>query len=205
MAIENGYASLSDVKAALRIPADDTVDDTLLELAIESASRMIDGYTQRFFYSAGTATKVFIPEDSFRVMISDLQSLEHLKTSNDGEAFTVTWSANDYQLQPLNDQAGGLDFPYTSISAVGGKLFPIFDPKNPDHFEATVEVKGVWGWESVPTAIRQATIILGMRQFKRYDSPLGVAGFGDLGAMRVSSIDPDVEALVLPFRKFTAV
>jgi hypothetical protein len=40
-----------------------------------------------------------------------------------------------------------------------------------------------------------------MRQFKRYDSPLGIAGFGDIGAMRVSRIDPDIESMLMPFRK----
>ena len=55
MAITNGYASLADVKAALRIPSADTIDDSLLETAIESASRMIDSYTARTFSNAGTA------------------------------------------------------------------------------------------------------------------------------------------------------
>jgi hypothetical protein len=40
-----------------------------------------------------------------------------------------------------------------------------------------------------------------MRQFKRYDSPLGVAGFSDISAIRVSRTDPDVEALLMPFKK----
>jgi hypothetical protein len=53
----------------------------------------------------------------------------------------------------------------------------------------------------VPTAIRQATLILAMRQFKRYDSPLGVSGFGDIGVIRVGRTDPDVEALVMPYKK----
>lgn len=205
MAITNGYATLSDVKQALRIPNDDTVDDALLELSIESASRLIDGHTQRYFYSGGTATKVFRPEDSFRVEINDLQELTTLKTSSNGDTFNVTWTEGDYQLEPLNDEATGLEFPSTRILAVGSLLFPLWDPRDPDAYEATVQVTGVWGWSAVPTAIKQATIIMAIRQFKRYDSPLGVAGFGDLGAMRVSSIDPDVEALVLPFRKFTAV
>jgi hypothetical protein len=43
--------------------------------------------------------------------------------------------------------------------------------------------------------------MLAQRQFKRYDSPLGVAGVGDLGVMRISRIDPDVQALVSPFRR----
>jgi hypothetical protein len=203
MAITNGYATLSDVKQALRI--EDELDDPLLELSIESASRLIDGYTQRFFYSAGTATKIFRPADSFRTEINDLQQLDELKTSSNGSTFNVTWSASDYQLEPLNEQAGGIQSPATRILAVGSLLFPLWDPRDPDAYEATVQVTGVWGWSAVPTAIKQATIIMAIRQFKRYDSPLGVAGFGDLGAMRVSSIDPDMEALVLPFRKFTAV
>lgn len=48
MAITNGYATLAEVKSALRIT--DSVDDTLLEMAVESASRLIDGYAGRFFY-----------------------------------------------------------------------------------------------------------------------------------------------------------
>jgi hypothetical protein len=67
-----------------------------------------------------------------------------------------------------------------------------------------VQVTGTWGWSSVPVAIKQATILLAMRQFKRYDSPLGVAGFGDLGAIRVGKLDPDVDALVMPYKKVTA-
>ena len=40
MAITNGYATLAQVKAALRIT--DSLDDTLIEMAIESGSRAID-------------------------------------------------------------------------------------------------------------------------------------------------------------------
>jgi len=199
MAIENGYASLTDVKAALRI--DDTVDDTLLELAIETASRSIDGYCERYFYNSGSATRKFLPSDSFNVEIDDLISLTSLTTNTNGEAFTVTWTSTDYQLEPINSLASGIDWPYTRIVAIGDYLFPIWEQKNVNHYEATVQVEGTWGWSSVPTAIRQATILAAARQFKRYDAPLGVAGFGDLGAMRVSRIDPDVEQLVAPYKK----
>jgi hypothetical protein len=40
-----------------------------------------------------------------------------------------------------------------------------------------------------------------MRQFKRYDSPTGVMGFGDLGVMRVGAQDPDIQALLMPFKR----
>ena len=41
MALTNAYTTLQTVKAALRIT--DNVDDTLIENAINTASRMIDG------------------------------------------------------------------------------------------------------------------------------------------------------------------
>ena len=42
---------------------------------------------------------------------------------------------------------------------------------------------------------------MSLRQYKRYDSPLGVAGMGDLGAIRVGKFDPDMMMLLSQFRK----
>jgi hypothetical protein len=68
--------------------------------------------------------------------------------------------------------------------------------------QALVKVTGVWGWPAVPAAISQATILQAARHFKRYDSPLGVAGFGDFGVVRVSRfLDADVQMLVEPYKK----
>ena len=53
---------------------------------------------------------------------------------------------------------------------------------------------------SVPDDIVQACLILSTRLFKRKDSPEGVAGFADFGAVRLSRMDPDVQALLNPFR-----
>ena len=68
MTIENPYASLADVKAALRIT--DTVDDALLEISIEAASREIDGWCERVFYSTN-ATRVYRPDVGNVVQIDD--------------------------------------------------------------------------------------------------------------------------------------
>ena len=193
MAITNGYATLTQVKAALRIT--DSVDDTLLEMAIESASRLIDGYTYRYFYNAGTAVRNFAAEDSYLVNIDDLVSISELKTTDEIGSEYTTWNATDYQLQPVNGKQDGLNIPYTSILAVDDKLF------NTLGSQALVRITGVWGWSAVPIAVTQATIIQSSRIYKRLDSPLGVAGFGDLGAIRVGrSLDPDVEQLVMPYR-----
>ena len=199
MAITDGYATLSDVKAALRIT--DNVDDSLLEISIEAASREIDGWCERVFTSS-TATRIYRPTDVFSVDVDDLQSITTLKTDSDGSGvFDVTWETTDYQLNPLNGIAGGISTPYTQVRAIGEYLFPIYEPRNVNANEASIQITGVWGWPSIPTAVKQACIILSMRQFKRYDSPTGVMGFGDLGVMRVGRVDPDVEKLLMPFRK----
>lgn len=199
MAVVNGYCSLSELKASLRIT--DNIDDALLELCIESASRDIDGTCERVFYQTVGATRVYVPTDSFLVEIDDLVSLTTLKTSSGGVNFDVTWTSNDYQLEPLNGQSGGLVTPATRIRAIGDYLFPVWEPSNVNAQEATVQVTGTFGWSAVPVAIKQATIILAQRHFKRYDSPLGIAGFSDLGAVRVGRMDPDVEKLIAPFKK----
>jgi hypothetical protein len=194
MAITNGYTTLAVLKSAMRIPTADTLDDALLENAIESASRQIDGHCERVFYN-GTATRVYAPNDNYVTETDDIVSITNFMTSSDGSGFDTTWTATDYQLEPLNGIAGGIATPATQVRAVGNFVFPVIGK------EATVQITGTFGWSAVPSAIKQATLILSQRQFKRYDSPLGVAGFGDLGAVRVSRIDPDVASLIAPYRR----
>ena len=200
MTIVNGYASLSEVKAALRIT--DAVDDSLLNMAVESASRLVDGHAGRRFWNAGTATKYFVAQDDYVCEVDDISSSTIvLQTSSGADGiFDTTWDIDDYQLEPLNGELDGIAWPYTSIRAIGDYLWPISGG------EALVKVTGVFGWPSVPIAIKQATIIQASRIFKRLDSPLGVAGFGDLGAIRVTrDLDPDVAQLVMPYKRMRNV
>jgi len=199
MAITDGYTTLQEVKNILRIT--DSVDDSLLETCVESASRQIDTHCERVFTS-GTATRIFTPNSSYICEIDDLTSLTSLKTSSDADgSFDITWTATDYQLEPLNGLSGGLAAPYTHIRAVGDYLFPTVNYPNAEG-EATVQVTGTFGYgTAVPVDIRQACNLLAIRQYKRYDSPLGVAGFGDIGVVRVMRVDPDIEALLGPYRK----
>lgn len=194
MAITNGYCTLSEVKASARIT--DTVDDALLELAVESASRLIDTYTQRNFFNNGTAVRLFVPQDSYLTEIDDLITLTTLETS-DGDNFGTTWAAKDYQLEPLNGRVDGITgHPATRIRAIDDFLFNVLEG------EATVRITGIWGWSAIPTAVKQATVIQAARIFKRNDSPLGIAGFGDMGAIRVGTqLDPDVKQLIESYRK----
>jgi len=194
MAVTNGYISLSLLKSSLQI--EDTLLDDFLELAIESASRQIDAACERTFYQTDGEARVFTPRDSFVCEIDDLRSLTSLKTSSDADgSFDVTWESKDLQLEPLNGQVSGVDTPFTRIRAVDEYLFTI------DGLEATVQVTGDWGWDSVPTQIQQACLILSARLFERRNSPLGIAGFSDVGAVFVSKFDSDIDKLLMPFKK----
>lgn len=205
MAITNGYCSLADVKAAARIT--DSIDDTLLELSIESASREIDSYTERVFYQTGSegtpVVRVYVPQDLYVVETDDIISVTTLKTDSNGDGtFDTTFNASDFQLEPLNGLAGGIETPFTRIRAVGTYLWPTYEPRNVDANQASVQVTGVFGFATVPTAVRQACILSALRQYKRYESPTGVLGFSDIGAVRVGTkLDPDVERMIQPYRK----
>jgi len=199
VSLVNAYCSLAEVKASLRIPTNDTVDDALLNTAINAASRQIDGICERRFYPE-TATRVFIPDSSILVDTDDIVSISTLKT-NSGDGFTTTISATEYQLEPLNGISGGISQPFTRIRATGAFLFPVYQQRSVNLDEASVQVAGVFGWSAIPDAVKQAAILVAIRTFKRLDSPFGVAGFGDIGVIRVGRTDPDVEALLMPFKK----
>lgn len=190
MALTNSYATLTEVKSALRIT--DSIDDSLLEMAIESGSRLIDGYANRSFYNAGTASRYFVADNDWVTYIDDAISITEVATdfSADGTYDTI-WQATDYQLEPLNGRVDGLARPYDAIRAIGDYTFPVWGG------EGLVKVTGTWGFSEVPIAVKQACIIQASRIYKRLDSPLGIAGFGDLGVMRISrQLDPDVAQLV---------
>lgn len=204
MAITNGYATLAQVKASLRIT--DSVDDSLIELAINSASRLIDAYTARVFYNLGTQARFFSATDPYFCPIDDAQSITEVATAltSNGNYDTI-WAnpaANqnngDYQVEPLNAAypTDGIVAPITGVRALWRYLFPTIGGN------ALVRVTGTWGWASVPDAITQACVIQAARIFKRNDSPLGIAGFGDMGVLRVGrALDPDVQQLVEPYRR----
>ena len=204
MAIANGYASLAQIKAALRISAGDATDDALLEMAVESASRLIDAYCGRNFLLGGTATRYYNTDDPYVVQIDDARSISAVSTSSSENgvfdiSFNMTPRTGDIQAEPINDYVGGLVWPFTRLRAIGDYVFPV-DKEN------TVEVTAVFGFPNIPVTVTQATILQSSRIFARLQSPLGVAGFGDMGIMRVGrSLDPDVSQLIEGYRRFRGV
>jgi len=200
MAITNGYATLADLKAALRLT--DSVDDTLLERAIESASRRIDGYCGRWFYKTSSTAVNIYPINEYLVAFPDDVSSTSLTikidTNADGTYATTLTQGVDYILEPTDAALRG--YPYTHARMVGGQTFPLeVTPSFP-----TVQVTALWGWDAVPADVNQACVLLAMRQFARLNAALGVVGFADM-AITVRAVDPDVRDLLNQYVKFGVI
>lgn len=195
MAITNGYCTLAEVKAALRLS--DSIDDTLIENSIEGASRRIDGYCGRFFYkTAATAVPLFA-NNAYRLMTSDISSTTNLlvKLDDDGDGtFETTLTLNtDYIVEPTDYAILGR--PIRTITMVGGYTFPMFYIPS----ECGVQITAEWGWSAVPDDVREACVLLSIRQFARYNAALGVMAFADM-AITVRAVDPDVRDLLQPYK-----
>lgn len=195
------YATLVEAKSYVRIP--DVNDDAEIALAITAASRAIDRTCNRQFGLVATAearfyTAVFDRKRGrWLVEIDDLQTSTGLvikyDTNDDG---TYPDTVDKYALQPINGAANGR--PWTQIV-----VHPDSTTK-PGPRENAVKVTAQFGWTTVPTPIKQATLLQASRVLARRDSPYGVAGSPEMGSeMRLlAKLDPDVAVAVGPYRRW---
>lgn len=210
--IDHGYCTLPELQSWNSATA--TAQTENQERAIEAASRAIDQYTQRHFWQDGTSltpkARTFpAPTDQRVLCLGEFNDLTPVvapvvKTDDSGDGvFETTWTAGtDYELLPLNPAGAPEQRPYTTVRATGmGRWFPV--PTCTGRL-ARVEVTGIWGWPAIPVDVTQACLILASRFYKRKESPDGVSNWGDLGVIRIGRTDPDVMALLDPYRR-TAV
>ena len=203
MAIVNGYATLTEIKAYMSIS--DNTDNDLLENLVESASRSIDRIANRRFYLDATASaRLYRAYSDIFVYIDDLGSTTDLvvKTDSNGNGtYAKTLTLNtDYILDPLT--APSLSRPYTQLTMVSNtETWPIFPGLTQNGLRPGVQVTAKWGWPSVPNDINMACLILTADLYKRKDAPGGILGLGDLGVVRMSPIGRDVTAMVRAYKK----
>jgi hypothetical protein len=194
------YATTAQIKAALRIT--DSVDDSLINTAGSAASELIDAYCGRTFgQSAGTVTRYYSAHKSNHIEIDDMAAAPvfvKYSTNRDGN-YDATVAPENYTLLPSNGIMDGLPWPYTAIQTLNTMTWTMAVADEP-----TVSVSAVWGFPTVPASVLQAAIMQSARIFARLSSPLGVTA-GEFGAVRMlSKVDPDVEVLLMPYRKLRA-
>ncbi len=197
------YATLQEVKDQASMA--DAVDDAVLSRILESASRAVDTYCERRFFTAGTETRLYVADSALIIDIDDVAGTAlTLRTSSSSDGvFDTTWTDNDVQCEPLNRQASGMTFPVNRLRAVGDYLFPQPYGRTTYRGRANVQVTAVFGFgTAVPAAVTEATILLISRLFSRRNSPQGIVGWGDMGAVRVTQSDPDVRFLLSSYRRY---
>lgn len=191
-AAANVYATLAELKDALKVSQTDTDLDGVFTAAILAVSREIDNWCGRHFYKI-TEPRTFTPTNYWCLKLgeyNDLVSVTTLKTDASGDGtFETTWQTTDYQLLTAtgspNPNAGPEPKPYGQIRAVGAQTFPLtysYSLMRADR----VEITGTWGWPQVPTDVREACKLLAVESGKLLrEAPFGVAGFGEFGVVRV--------------------
>lgn len=197
MALGDSYATLDELKARLG-GLEDTDDDVRLTASLTAASRGIDHFCQRQFNKTTTASaRLFYPVSRCRAEVDDFHTTTDLviKTdeSNTG-TYATTWTATDFQLEPLNGIVDGeAGWPYSTVRAVGSRDFPRCARRAP------LQVTAQWGWAAVPANIKEATLVLAEDIFKLADTPFGAGGFGEFGRIRARE-NPHVVMLAGAYR-----
>lgn len=191
------YATLEMLKARLKITDDDR--DELLDTALAAASRYIDRHCGRRFWLDETATarvinplrRVFRDDDGEHLLVKDIGDADGLvvQVGRDPAWTTITSLVEAEPTDALDEGR-----PITSLLRVNAYWNAGAGQR--------VRVTARWGWPQVPDQVVEATLLQANRLFKRKDSPEGVSGSAEWGVIRVSRIDPDVQAmlthLVLP-------
>lgn len=193
------YTTLDKLKGQLGITPSDVTRDTLLTDALDAVSEAIDNMSERSFTAAtGVATtrtfqtrgRTQTTPDGWVLVTPDIGSATGLALATGTVGGTYTPTTGTLELYPVENLDEG--WPATGVLLVGSTW--------PTGSGARVQITADWGWPAVPAVVEQATLIQAARIFKRKDSPEGVLGSAEWGAVRVSRVDPDVEAMLAPLR-----
>jgi len=188
MAWAPDYATTAELKAFCRVT--DSIDDVQFALAVTAASRIVDSFCGRQFGKVSMSTSWTFPVEYDRhqggwvAVIEDLSSATGLVVTVAGTAVAST----DYTLGPA--RSPDKSRPYSTVLLT-------------DYAETVTMASDAWGWASVPTPIKQATLLQGSRLMVRRDSPFGVAGSPDTGGelRLLARVDPDVAVVCRPYRR----
>lgn len=204
MALTNAYVTVDDLNSWLanQVPVDQFGE---AETAINAASRWVDRYCDRHFYSV-TATRTFAPCSWYGIDLGcDLVSVTTFKTDDNSDGtFETTWTTSEYETLTsdggYNTSEFGEAWPYRKVRTISSRNLPVplvtYGARR-----NLLQIAGSWGWSAVPDAVKQAVLIQSALLLSRKQSTQGVAGFGDFGVVRVGrDVDPTVRDLLAPYR-----
>lgn len=177
------YCTIEALKSSFKDTRN--VDDLEYHAACFAASRSLEQYCQRTFYRTASQVRTLNPTGRYCLDLPpfyDLVSVTALSVSGS------TWGTSGYQLlcddNTPNINAGPELKPYVKVKAIGGTYPAPVASARAD----VVEITGVWGWPSVPWAIKKAAEIVAAETFKLKDSPgMAAAGYEDFDVQMLGS------------------
>lgn len=194
-----GYVSTDELAAFVRVA--DSLDDAQLALAIAAASRAIDRCAGRQFglvdeAEARTYTAWYDEKrERWVVPVDDFMSTSGLAVAFDSDGDeSYADAVTAFSKRPAN--AAATDRPWTELLVLPSSDVTLTDADN------AVRVTALWGWASVPDAVKEACLLQASRLAARRDAPFGVAGSPQVGSeMRLlAKVDPDVEVALRDYR-----
>ena len=199
--LANSYLELEEAKKTLTLEGT-SFADLDLESAIAAASRAVDDICERrFFTTPADEIRYYTPEryrgrcDSLK--IDDLTALTEVAVDlDDNGTYEQVWAENvDFRLEPYNAPLESKPWNRITLTSSAGRYFPTY--------AHSVRVTGRFGWTPAPAAVKLATHLLTSRWLKRMrEAPFGVVGIGPDGeAVRMLATDPDVLAILSPYRR----
>lgn len=208
MAWTTAYATATEYRN--RIAKSITTDDPAIDAGLTAISRMLEeelggrglprvfnqSVSEARYFDAGTPISDDDPRSKYLVTprtygtasgvaIDDLVTLTEVASDVDGNG---TWetvaAASDTYLRPYNAAIYGK--PYTRL------LLAPLSSVTIGGFAKAVRVTGVWGWPSVPTPIKEATIQLAA--ILRIETPRAQATVSELG--QLVGMSPEAAGIV---------
>ena len=182
------YASLSQLKEFVQIV--DTVDDSVMEVALSAAEDQIDEWCRRRFdqaHAEDTTERFYDVGGVYLLPIDDVVEVTDVEVRRirGGDYSTV----DQFELGPLNAAADGK--PSTELETV-------------QILRGRVKVVGRFGWPAIPDQVVQATLLQASRLAQRRNAQFGIAtvpGLDGSGMRLLSKLDADVELLLAPLRR----
>lgn len=201
------YADKTELKAYIGLSGsgqDDNIDN-----ALDGASRQIDKITGRRFYQDSSAqVKTYTPNNEFILDVDDISTttglIVKLDDNDDGTYETTLTINTDFIVVPVNPDiiktTGSTTYlaPYTQLRILNTRSSERFDPSIVNNVQVTAK----FGYSFIPEPIKQATLIQGLRLFKRKDAPFNILGNEQTGQIELfNKFDPDARELIKGYIK----
>jgi hypothetical protein len=207
--LKNAYASLDDLREHLG-DSGGKLPETLLNRALNAASRAVDNFTgRRFWQDDAPSTRLFeytgdcyeltLPGDA---EISTTTGLSVATWENSG--YIANWAVDtDFRLAPYDANTGASqNKAWWVLEGTGTRRFDVRGTLKRFY---PIQITARFGWSEIPPEVESATLLKAAQLFKRKDAPFGIAQFGEIAAVRITRQDIDVVELLAPYQRDVAM